>query len=198
MKDISEKEILKGLKSGDEDAYRHIFQAWYGPLCTYAVGLVRDRFQAENIVDDAIFHLWEIRETVEIQTSLKGYLFSSVRNRSLNYLASAVRKKYKDIPDDEYQLVMDSLTAISKDDIYGKLFEDELKKCLMKELGGLSPECRKVFEKSRFDGLTYKEIANELGISVNTVKYHIKNALSVLRNGLGKYFLAILMIILSK
>ena len=68
----------------------------------------------------------------------------------------------------------------------------------MKELGGLSPECRKVFEKSRFDGLTYKEIANELGISVNTVKYHIKNALSVLRNGLGKYFLAILMIILSK
>ena len=104
MKDISEKEILKGLKSGDEDAYRHIFQAWYGSLCTYAVGLVRDRFQAENIVDDAIFHLWEIRETVEIQTSLKGYLFSSVRNRSLNYLASAVRKKYKDIPDDEYQL----------------------------------------------------------------------------------------------
>ncbi len=198
MKDISEKEILKGLKSGEEDAYRRIFQAWYEPLCTYAAGLVRDRFHAENIVDDAIFHLWEVRETVEIQTSLKGYLFSAVRNRSLNYLASSVRKKYKDISDDEYKLVMDSLTAISKDDIYGKLFEDELKKCLMKELDGLSPECRKVFEKSRFDGLTYNEIANELGISVNTVKYHIKNALSVLRNGLGKYFLVVLMIILSK
>ncbi len=198
MRDISEKEILKGLKSGDEDAYRRIFHAWYEPLCTYAVGLVRDRFQAENIVDDVIFHLWEIRENVEIQTSLKGYLFSSVRNRSLNYLASAVRKKYKDISDNEYKLVMDSLTAISKDDIYGKLFEDELKKCLMKELDGLSPECRDVFEKSRFEGLTYKEIADRLGISVNTVKYHIKNALAVLRNGLGKYFLAILMIIVSK
>lgn len=198
MKDISEKEILKGLKSGDEVAYRRIFQAWYEPLCTYSVGLVRDRFQAENIVDDVIFHLWEIRENLEIQTSLKAYLFSAVRNRSLNYLASAVRKKYKDISDDEYKLVMDSLTAISKDDIYGELFEDELKKCLMKELDGLSPECREVFEKSRFEGLTYKEIASELGISVNTVKYHIKNALSVLRNGLGKYFLAILMIIVSK
>lgn len=198
IRDISEKEILKGLKSGDEDAYKRIFQAWYEPLCTYAVGLVRDRFQAENIVDDVIFHLWEIRERVEIQASLKGYLFSAVRNRSLNYLASAVRKKYKDISEEDYKLVMDSLTAISKDDVYGKLFEDELKKCLMKELDGLSPECRGVFEKSRFEGKTYKEIADELGISVNTVKYHIKNALTVLRNGLGKYFLAILMIIVSK
>lgn len=122
----------------------------------------------------------------------------AVRNRSLNWLASSVRRKYRNMTDDEYAKVMDSLTAISKDDIYGKLFEDELKRRLMEELEGLSPECREVFEKSRFEGLTYKEIAETLNLSVNTVKYHIKNALSVLRSGLGKYFLSILMIILSK
>lgn len=122
----------------------------------------------------------------------------AVRNRSLNWLASSVRRKYRNMTDDEYAKVMDSLMAISKDDIYGKLFKDELKRRLMEELEGLSPECREVFEKSRFEGLTYKEIAETLNLSVNTVKYHIKNALSVLRSGLGKYFLSILMIILSK
>lgn len=122
----------------------------------------------------------------------------AVRNRSLNWLASSVRRKYRNMTDDEYAKVMDSLTAISKDDIYGNLFKDELKRRLMEELEGLSPECREVFEKSRFEGLTYKEIAETLNLSVNTVKYHIKNALSVLRSGLGKYFLSILMIILSK
>ena len=128
MPDFSEKEILKGLKTGDESAYKRIFQAWYEPLCVFSVGLVRDRFQAENIVDDAFFHIWEIREHLEVQTSLKAYLFASVRNRSLNYLASSVRRKYQDMTDDEYTVVLNSLTAISKDDIYGKLFEEELKK----------------------------------------------------------------------
>lgn len=197
-REIPEKEILNGLRAGDEDAYRRIFQAWYEPLCTFSIGLVRDRFQAENIVDDVFFHLWEIRERLDIQTSLRAYLFMAVRNRSLNWLASSVRRKYRNMTDDEYAKVMDSLTAISRDDIYGKLFEDELKRRLMEELEGLSPECREVFEKSRFEGLTYKEIAETLNLSVNTVKYHIKNALSVLRSGLGKYFLSILMIILSK
>lgn len=198
MPDFSEKEILKGLKAGDESAYKRIFQAWYEPLCVFSVGLVRDRFQAENIVDDAFFHIWEIREHLGVQTSLKAYLFASVRNRSLNYLASSVRRKYQDMTDDEYTVVLNSLTAISKDDIYGKLFEEELKKRLMQELDSLSAECREVFEKSRFDGLTYKEIAETLGISVNTVKYHMKNALTVLRNGVGKYLLAVFMIIVSK
>lgn len=196
--DFSEKDILAGLRSGDESAYKRIFQAWYEPLCKFAVGLVRDPFQAENIVDDAFFHLWEIRGGLEIRSSLKSYMFASVRNRSLNWLASSVRRKYADMTDEEYHQVLDSIYAISKDDIYGSLFEDELRKCLVRELQGLSAQCREVFVKSRFDGLSYKEIALSMGISVNTVKYHIKNALSVLRNGLGKYFLAILMIIASK
>lgn len=196
--DFIDKAVLDGLRSGDENADKSIFQAWYEPLCTFAVGLVRDSFQAENIVDDVFFHLWEIRGDLEIRSSLKSYLFTSVRNRCLNYLASSVRRKYADMTDDEYDRVLNTLSAISKDDVYGKLFEDELRKCLMKELEGLSPQCREAFVKSRFDGLTYSEIARSMNISVNTVKYHLKNALSVLRNGLGKYFLAILMIIVSK
>lgn len=169
MPDFSEKEILKGLKTGDESAYKRIFQAWYEPLCVFSVGLVRDRFQAENIVDDAFFHIWEIREQLEVQTSLKAYLFASVRNRSLNYLASSVRRKYQDMTDDEYTVVLNSLTAISKDDIYGKLFEEELKKRLMHELDSLSAECREVFEKSRFDGLTYKEIAEQFNVGLLSI-----------------------------
>lgn len=196
--DSIDKTLLDGLRSGDENAYKSIFQAWYEPLCAFAIGLVRDSFQAENIVDDAFFHLWEIRGGLEIHSSLKSYLFASVRNRCLNYLASSVRRKYADMTDEEYDMVLNSLSAISKDDIYGRLFEDELRECLMKELGGMSSQCREVFVKSRFEGLTYNEIAQQMNISVNTVKYHLKNALSVLRSGLGKYFLAILMIIVSK
>ena len=78
--------IVEQLKTGNEDAYQYIYDRHYALLCHVASGYVRDQFLAETIVGDTIFHLWEIRETLEISVSIRSYLLRAVRNRCINYL----------------------------------------------------------------------------------------------------------------
>mgnify|MGYP002418182439 CR=1 FL=1 len=82
--------IVEQLKTGNEDAYQYIYDRHYALLCHVASGYVRDQFLAETIVGDTIFHLWEIRETLEISVSIRSYLLRAVRNRCINYLNSIV------------------------------------------------------------------------------------------------------------
>ena len=80
--------IVEQLKIGNEDAYQYIYDRHYALLCHVASGYVKDQFLAETIVGDTIFHLWEIRETLEISVSIRSYLVRAVRNRCINYLNS--------------------------------------------------------------------------------------------------------------
>ena len=73
--------IVEQLKTGNEDAYQYIYDRHYALLCHVANGYVKDHFLAETIVGDTIFHLWEIRETLEISVSIRSYLLRAVRNR---------------------------------------------------------------------------------------------------------------------
>ena len=85
--------IVEQLKIGNEDAYQYIYDRHYALLCHVASGYVKDQFLAETIVGDTIFHLWEIRETLEISVSIRSYLVRAVRNRCINYLNSEWEKR---------------------------------------------------------------------------------------------------------
>ena len=179
--------IVERLKAGNEDAYQYIYDHHYALLCHIANSYVKDQFLAETIVGDTIFHLWEIRETLEISVSIRSYLLKAVRNRCINYL-NTVREKKEisfsaltpgEITDEKY-ISVDSHPL-------GTLLERELEEEIYKALDKLPSECRLVFDRSRFEGKSYETISSELGISVNTVKYHIKNALSSLKISLSKY-----------
>lgn len=80
----------------------------------------------------------------------------------------------------------------------GTLLERELEEEIYKAIDKLPNECRRVFDKSRFEGKSYEEISQELGISVNTVKYHIKNALASLQTNLSKYLITLLLFFSDK
>ncbi|MEA4981466.1 MAG: RNA polymerase sigma-70 factor [Paludibacter sp.] len=190
--DISEKEIILQLKRGEEIAYRHLFDHHYQVLCRIANEFLKDDFLSETIVGDVIFHLWEKREELNIQTSLRAYLVRSVRNRCINYLQQEyVRKETNDLPSDD-TLLSTGIHSVSDHYPLATLLEKELENEIIKSIENLPEECRTVFEMSRFENLKYLEIADKLGISVNTVKYHIKNALAKLSHDLNKYLISLL------
>ncbi len=183
--------IVEQLKTGNEDAYQYIYDRHYALLCHIANGYVKDQFLAETIVGDTIFHLWEIRETLEISVSLRSYLSRAVRNRCINYLNSEWERReisFSSLMPDE---ITDDRITVSDSHPLGTLLERELEEEIYKAIDKLPNECRRVFDKSRFEGKSYEEISQELGISVNTVKYHIKNALASLQTNLSKYLITL-------
>ena len=163
-----------------------------------AAQYVRDDFLAETIVGDVIFHLWEIRETVEISTSLRSYLMVGVRNRCLDFL----KKQYnqREVAMSATGLQDFPVLQYVKESDYplGRLLEQELEGEVMKAISRLPDECRKVFHMSRFEERKYDEIAQMLNISVNTVKYHIKRALNLLHEALGKYLTVAVLLLFER
>lgn len=184
-----EQEIIKKLKLGDEKAFKFIYDTHYVLLCRFATQLLHDPCLAEEVVDDAIFYLWEHRKDIEISHSIRAYLMRAVRNACLNELRSQAHQK--EISFSSFQLPenIDFLDAIFVEDQHplGVLLDQELEHELTKSIGELSQECGVVFKKSRFEHKKYEEIAEELDISVNTVKYHIKNAISFLEKRMSGY-----------
>ncbi len=191
--DYSEKLIINGLKVGDQEAYRYVYDSHYQVLCYTANKYVHDQFVAETIVGDIIFKLWEHRESIDINTSLRSYLARSVRNASLDYLRSK-RQRYEvaqsRLADND--TIDDTMSIASGDDPLANVIGDELEALVQDAISALPYESRRVFEMSRFMGKKQAEIADELGISVSTVKYHIGNALKLLARDLGKYVVALL------
>ena len=148
--------IVEQLKIGNEDAYQYIYDRHYALLCHIANGYVKDQFPAETIVGDTIFHLWEIRETLEISVSFRSYLLRAVRNRCINYLNSEWEKReisFSCLMPDE---ITDDKIMVSDSHPLGTLLERELEEEIYKAIDKLPNECRRVFDKSRFEGKSYE------------------------------------------
>jgi RNA polymerase sigma-70 factor (ECF subfamily) len=183
--------LLSGLKNGNDDAYKYLYDEYYTKLCRVANFYVRDTFVSENLVGDLIFNLWEKREELVIRESLNAYLFTSIRNRCYNYLSQAHVQRESSIT----QLQEDSLifSMHSETDLpIGILMEKELQNDIDKAISRLPEQTKKVFELKRYEDLSYEDISAQLDISVNTVKYHIKSALKILREDLKDYMALII------
>lgn len=181
-----EEYIIIQLKQGNDSAYRYLFDTYYVRLCRVAKLYTGDNYVSENLVGDLIFYLWENRETLNIHSSLSSYLFTSIRNRCLNYLqqSSVVHEsRFPAFADD----IAENITSMSESSPLGVIIEKELENRINESIDHLPEECRNVFKLSRFENLSYDEISERLGISVNTVRYHIKNALATLRTNLREY-----------
>ena len=186
--------ILIGLRNGDEDAYKHLYDGYYDKLCRVANFYVRDTFVSENLVGDLIFYLWENRMELAIRESLNAYLFTSIRNRCYNYLNQAHVQRESSITQIQEDNLIFSIHSETELPI-GILMEKELQNVIDLAISRLPEQTKKVFELKRFEDLSYEEISIQLDISINTVKYHIKSALKILRDELGEFLTAIILLL---
>ena len=187
---VSEQKLLDLLKTGDKKAFELIFTANYSKLCGYAFGLLRQYEVSEDIVKDLFLRIWEKRETLEINCSLPSYLVKSVHNSCLNYI-TRTRKLHISIEETDFHEELNNLTEINQP--LSDIYFNELEAILEREVEKLPLRCKKIFKLSRYKGLSHREIAVKLGISENTVKVQIFNALKILRDCL-KAFLSLLLI----
>lgn len=177
---IDEHELVIRLISGDEDAFCELYAAYKNRLLFFAMKFVKSRDFAEDIFQDAFTIIWQSRRFINPDTSFSSYLYTIVRNRILNQ----IRDLDKEDTLKEHILAQ----AIDyTDDTKEKILANDLREIINKALEKLTPRQREIFEMSREAQMSHKEIADALGISVNTVQEHISVSLRTIRTFLSKY-----------
>ena len=160
--------------------FEQLFRSHYSTLCSYANNFLKDTDGAEEIVQEVMFKLWINRESVVFDTSPRSYLFRSVRNSCLNLL------KHMNVRD-EYRAAREAQVQDWQRSQEDEMIVTELEQKIRDAVDKLPVERRKVFVMSRYDGLTYAEIAARLNISVKTVENQMSSALRTLREELADY-----------
>jgi len=173
---------IKALNEGNHLAYEQLFDRWYEPLCRYAFTILRDMDDAEDVVQKTFCKLWDQRENLSIKSSINSYLYRIVHNESLNTVHQKTSHQ-------EHNLNYISMMNEVDDSVVETITANDLQLSIDKALATLPPQCRRVFEMSRMDQLSYSEIAKELNISTNTVENHVSKALKILRVELKEFLL---------
>lgn len=170
------------LQQGDYKTFENLFRKYYVVLCYEARSYIVEKHIIEELVGDVFRWLWENRETVVITTSIRAYLIRSVHNACLSYLRQN-QPEYIELDNVTDKNILFSLDESPLDYVLSK----ELIERVNKAVKELPPQYKRVFELSRYKNLTYAEISEEMGVSVNAVKLYQKKALAQLRLALKEY-----------
>jgi RNA polymerase sigma-70 factor, ECF subfamily len=178
--ELTDQQHLSALKTGDITAFEMLFKSYYQPLCNYAYSFVQDRDEAEEIVQTTFLSVWEKRETLDIRTAFKPYIYAMVRNACLNVIK---HEKIKQLHvDGELAVAERSVESVTR-----TVMAAELETKIQEAMEKLPEQCRLVFKLSRFEELKYAEIADQLNISVKTVENQMGKALKIMREQLREY-----------
>ncbi len=165
--------IYKRIKDGDKSAFDTFFKEHYTPLCRYAHKYVFDLHECEDIVQNIFVKLWNNRSTTIVTTSLKSFLYTSVRNSSIDFIRKQLKLKRVDM--DVIEDLEDELCEnVSQDAIDG----------IKAAIETLPDKCQTIFRMSKEEGLSYKEIATDLAITPKTVENQMGIALKKIRTHL--------------
>ena len=156
--------IQRLIAEGDEKALASLYQLFSKRLLHFATVLTRSAELAEEIVEDTFVKLWSKREEIRNITNLNVYLYVAVKNRSLNAIARKARELIH-IPFDHLEIDIGQETT----DPYSLLITSEMMQRMQQAVEALPPRCKMIFKLIRQDGLSYKEVADILNISVNTI-----------------------------
>ncbi|WP_222538925.1 RNA polymerase sigma factor [Pedobacter polysacchareus] len=175
---ISDNELAELLRSGDRAAFTEIYNRYKWLLHTHAYKWMQDREEAKDIIHELFAALWTKRESLSFPDNLSAYLYTAVRNRIFNVIShQKVASQYLNSLQafiDEEQAAADHLVR-----------EKQMTLLIEKEIAALPAKMRAVFELSRKEQLSHKEIAEQLTISEQTVRKHVQHALKILRVKLG-------------
>lgn len=173
-----------------DELFEQLFKAHYKALHAYATTILKDIDIAEEVVQQMFLKFWEKREFLNIATSIKAYLYKCIYHDSLNYLKHEnVKKKHQD-----FTL---RTTDVYSEDAAAKAELSELEIKLREALNALPEQCRTIFQLSRFEELKYREIADQLGLSIKTVENQMGKALKILRLKLVDFLILVILGMMS-
>lgn len=184
------QQLISGIKQGDVAVFEELYRKYYVFLCLIAEHIIRNHSDAEEVVSDVFVKVWNIRDKIDITTSVKAYLVRAVHNTSLNYIEKV---KLENKLTDSLSRSDCELLAWDSDYPLGQIYEKEIMEILDHGISTLPDCCKEVFVLSRDGNLKYADIAKKLGISENTVKTQIKIALSRLREILKDYLVILIL-----
>lgn len=177
-----ERSLVLRLIDGNEDAFCELYAAYKNRLIYFAMRFLKSREYAEDVFQDAFTIIWQGRRFINPDASFSSYLYTIVRNRILNQLCDLVNQdKLKE------QILQQAVDY--SNDTKNEIFANDLKQLISCAMRQLTPRQRKIFEMSREQQMSHKEIADVLGISVNTVQESISTSLRTLRFYLKKNFM---------
>jgi RNA polymerase sigma-70 factor (ECF subfamily) len=179
---LFKEELRKGLPG----SFNQLFTDYYQNLCRFAYTFVKDAELSEEIVQELFISIWEQRQTIAINTSIRAFLYTSVKNRSLNFLRN---EKTRSNHEDQFAQIQNLKT----DSIIDFLEREELNHVIEQAIKELPVQCRAIFELRQKQNLTNRDIANQLSLSVKTVENQINNAVKKLREKLYPYLSLILL-----
>ncbi|WP_372949485.1 RNA polymerase sigma-70 factor [Mariniphaga sp.] len=191
MEQLTDKTLILKLREGDTAAFRRLFYYYYQRLFLFACKFVEEDI-AKDLVQDCFLELWMNRNRTEINSSFSSWFFTVVKNRCYKYLKEESKKSdnqntfKQKLKEEELSFFIHSEKSI---------LEFEVKDRIKNVLEQLPPKCSQVFNESRFNGLSNKDIADKYDISLKAVEKHISKALKLFREefqDLITVFLAIL------
>lgn len=188
LSDEKDIRLFEKVKQGSVEAFEILFRTYYPELMDYCTRIVSDSQEAEEIVQDLFFTMWNKKEELKIHSSVRSYLFRSAHNNCLLHLQrKVVRKRYQD--------AVIRNEPVRYPDPSESLREAELSGIIQKTLNKLPERTREIFRMSRTEELKYQEIADRLTISVKTVEANMGKALKILRQVLKEYMTILLLIL---
>lgn len=178
----TDHELLEFIRRHDEQAFTVLYERYYLALCKKAFQRIQSVPRVEEIVQDVFVNLWSKASSLHTESHVKAYLYATLRNKILHELRQEYTraahmenlKIYNNNPGEENK----SLQTI---------YAQEAEAHIYQIVTTLSPQCREAFLLSRFEELSYKEIAERMHLSVNTVEKHVAKALHILRSKLNTY-----------
>ncbi len=175
----AEREWLGELRTGDGQAFERIFRAYAAPLCDFAHSYVRDRETAEEIVQELFCWIWEQRLTIEMPHGMRAWLFTAVRNGSLN----ALRNSRTELSIHE-RIAQGTHAIAPVEQADAQTVAGDLADAAAQIVSAMPLRCREAYTLIRVQQLSYAEAAHVMGISPKTVEIHMTRTMAILRAGL--------------
>jgi RNA polymerase sigma-70 factor, ECF subfamily len=174
------------LSPENQKKFEQLFKELFAPLCGFSMKYIYDLDDAKNIVHEVFMSVWEKFENLSEGTSHKSYLYTAVKNKSLNFIRD--KKKHVILEDVDDQEPMEENLSLET---------AELEKEIEIALQSLPEKCREVFELNRQEGLKYAEIAQKLNISIKTVEAQMSKALAIMREHLKDFMILLIFLLLE-
>ncbi|MGL5682244.1 MAG: RNA polymerase sigma-70 factor [Marinifilaceae bacterium] len=187
VKDSNDYDNFVALSRGDKKAFECLFNKYYEPLYEYSCSLVGDGDKAADIVQEVFIYLWDHRASIKIHASIKSYLYTSARHASINQLNKMRLEQRHENNLTEFIEFLQT-TSFSEE-------EQARVNSIYEAMATLPKQCQHVFMLSAIEGKKYQEIADELGLSINTVKTHIVKAYKRIRSNTSSSLKLLIMIL---